>query len=185
MSKIIVGVDESPGSAGAIALGSRLAGITGATLALVNVFPYDTHPSRALNGEFEAYLRQDSLALLERLRDAHGDESFEVRAVPNPSPSHGLHQLAEDEDAGLIVVGSAHHGHAGRVFLGGTAERLLHGSPCPVAIAPVGYAVRSDREPAVVGCGYDGSVSAQHALEAARHMAAATGAHLRVPGANA
>ena len=180
MSKIIVGVDESQGSSDAIALASGLAGITGAKLTLVNVFPYDEHPSRALNREFEEYLRQDSQELLERLRSTNGDETVEVRAIPNPSPPHGLHKLAEKEDAGLIVVGSTHTGRAGRVLPGSTAERLLHGSPCPVAVATKGYAQRSGHEPAVIGCGYDGSKSAQRALEAARRVAAASGARLRV-----
>jgi len=180
MSKIIVGVDESQGSSDAIALASGLAGITGSKLMLVNVFPYDEHPSRALNREFEEYLRQDSHELLKRLRSTHGDETVEVNAIPNPSPAHGLHALAEKEDADLIVVGSTHTGRAGRVLPGSTAERLLHGSPCPVAMAPKGYAQRSGHEPAVIGCGYDGSKSAQRALQAARRLAAATGARLRV-----
>ena len=42
-------------------------------------------------------------------------------------------------DAGLIVVGSTGRGRAGRVLTGSTAERLLHGAPCPVALAPHGY----------------------------------------------
>ena len=58
MSKIIVGVDQSEGSNDAIALASSLAGITGAELMLVNVFPYDTRPSRALNAEFESVSAQ-------------------------------------------------------------------------------------------------------------------------------
>jgi nucleotide-binding universal stress UspA family protein len=180
MSKVIVAVDASQGASDAIALASKLAGITGSTLMLVNVFPYDLHPSRGSNREFEAYMRQDSIDLLERLRTAHGDESIEVKAIANPSPSHGLHELAEQEDAGLIVVGSTHTGRAGRVLPGSTAERLLHGSPCPVAVAPAGYAERSGAEPAIIGCGYDGSPSAQRALEAARRVARATGAQLRV-----
>jgi nucleotide-binding universal stress UspA family protein len=45
MSKIIVAVDESDGSRDALTLASALAGITGAALALVNVFPYDEHPA--------------------------------------------------------------------------------------------------------------------------------------------
>ena len=53
MSKIIVAVDESQGSSDAIALASTLAGITGSTLTLVNVFPYEPGPSRASNREFE------------------------------------------------------------------------------------------------------------------------------------
>ena len=91
MSKIIVAVDESQGSSDAIALASTLAGITGSTLTLVNVFPYDVGPSRASNREFEEYLRQDSRELLERLRDAHGDEAVELKPIANTSPAHGLH----------------------------------------------------------------------------------------------
>ena len=180
MSRIIVGVDESAGSADAITLASSLARMIGATVTLVNVFPYDATPSRAVNSTYEAYLRRDSLAMLERLRSEHGDESFDVEAIANPSAPHGLHALAEAADAGLIVVGSTHTGHAGRVLPGSTAERLLHGSPCPVAMAPKGYAERGARQPGIVGCGYDGSLSAQRALRAAHRIAAATGARLRV-----
>ena len=75
MGKIIVGVDESPSSVDAIALASSLAGMTGATLMLVNVFPYDTHPSRAINRDFEDYLRHDSTEMLERIYgQTQGDE---------------------------------------------------------------------------------------------------------------
>jgi nucleotide-binding universal stress UspA family protein len=180
MSKIIVGVDRSEGSKDAIALASSLAAITGGELMLVNVFPYDTHPSRALSREFENLLRADSQELLERLHRDLGDDTVGVRAVANPSPAHGLHDLAEREDASLIVVGSTHTGRAGRVLPGSTAERLLHGSPCPVAVTPKGYTQRSGDEPGIIGCGFDGSESAHHALRAAHRIAAATGARLRL-----
>jgi nucleotide-binding universal stress UspA family protein len=179
MSKVIVGVDESPGSADAIALASSLAGVTSATLMLVNVYPYDVNPNRALNYEFETYLHEDSVELLERLRKVHGDASVEIKAVPNPSSAHGLHVLAEELDAGLIVVGSTHTGRAGRVLPGSTAERLLHGSPCPVAVAPKHYAHDAGAEPGIVGSGFDGTPAAQQALETAQRLAAATGARLR------
>jgi nucleotide-binding universal stress UspA family protein len=177
MSKIIVGVDQSDGSNDAIALASSLAGITGAEVMLVNVFPYDIRPSRMLNAEFEAYLRQDSNELLERLL-GELDLVAETKAIANPSPARGLHELAEQEDAALIVVGSTHTGRAGRVLPGSTAERLLHGSPCPVAVAPKGYTPGA--EPGIVGCGFDASESAEQALQAAEQIAAATGARLRV-----
>ena len=180
MSKIIVGVDESQGSTDAIALASSLAGITGSELMLVNVFPYDRRPSRAVNRGFEEYLRRMSEALLEDQRSTLADATVEVRAIANTSPAHGLHKVAEKEDAGLVVVGSTHTGRAGRVLPGSTAERLLHGSPCPVAVAPKGYAQRSSDELAIIGCGYDASLSAAHALETAHRLAVATGARLRV-----
>ena len=179
MSKIIVGVDQSEGSNDAIALASRLAGMTGAELLLVNAYPYDTRPSRALNAEFKAYLRNDSQELLEHLR-SDLDRAAEVKSVADPSPAHALHALAEEEDAALIVVGSTHTGRAGRVLPGSTAERLLHGAPCPVAVAPKGYTGRSGDEPGIIGSGFDGSQSAQRALQAAQRIAAATGARLRV-----
>ena len=180
MSKVIVGVDESPGSADAIALASSLAGMTGATLMLVNVFPYDPHPSRAVNADFENFMREDSEALLERLRSAHGDDTAQVKAIAETSPPRALHELAEREDAGLIVVGSTHTGRAGRVMPGSTAERLLHGSPCPVAVAPKDYAHRTLGAAGIIGCGYDGTPAADGALAVAHRLAAATGARLRV-----
>jgi len=180
MTKIIVAVDESQGSTDAIVLATTLADITGSTLIFANVFPYDAAPGRASNLEYEAYLRHDSQELLERRRDAHGDETVELAAIANHSAAHGLHELAEQQDAALIVVGSTHTGRAGRVLPGSTAERLLHGAPCPVAVAPNGHAQRSDQAPAVIGCGYDGSASSRRALEEAGRLAAATGAQLRV-----
>jgi nucleotide-binding universal stress UspA family protein len=181
MGKIIVGVDRSHGSRDAVALASGLAGLTGSTLVLANVFPYDETPSRALNHEFEAYLRDDAKSILELLRVAiDAAIPVETRVIPNPSAPHGLHALAEEEDAGLIVVGSTHTGRLGRVLPGSTAERLLHGSPCPVAVAPKGYADRPAREPQGVGCGFDGSQSSQAALAAARRLAEATGSQLRL-----
>jgi nucleotide-binding universal stress UspA family protein len=179
MRKIIVGVDQSEGSHDAIALASSLAAIAGAELMLVNVFPYDTRPSRALNAEFETYLHEDSHELLERLSADLGG-AVEIKSIPDPSPAHGLHDLAEQQDAALIVVASTHTGRAGRVLPGSTGERLLHGSPCPVAIAPKGYTARASDQPGIVGCGYDGSHAAQRALQAAEQLAAATGARLRV-----
>jgi nucleotide-binding universal stress UspA family protein len=180
MSKIIVGVDESSGSADAIALASSLAGMTGATLMLVNVFPYDPHPSRAVNAAYEQELRADSKRLLERLRTAHGDDAVQVQAIADTSPARALHEIAGREDAGLIVVGSTHTGRAGRVLPGSTAERLLHGSPCPVAVAPKDYAHHAPAEPGIVGCGYDGTPAADGALAVAHQLAAASGARLRV-----
>jgi nucleotide-binding universal stress UspA family protein len=132
-----------------------------------------------MNAEFKAYLRNGSQELLEHLRSGL-DRAAEVKSVADPSPAHALHDLAAEEDASLIVVGSTHTGRAGRVLPGSTAERLLHGSPCPVAVAPKGYTQRSGDQPGIIGCGFDGSQSAHHALRTAQRIAAATGARLRL-----
>ena len=61
------------------------------------------------------------------------------RAVPCTSVTRGLQQVAEEEDALAIVVGPSHRGALGQVVPGSVGERLLHGAPCPVAVAPRGY----------------------------------------------
>ena len=94
---------------------------------------------------------------------AHG---LEVTAPPPARALRGprLQELAEREDAAAIVIGSSHRGDLGRVFAGTTAERLLHGAPCPVLVAPRGYAGGELRRIVV---GHDGGEEAQGALEVA------------------
>jgi nucleotide-binding universal stress UspA family protein len=65
---------------------------------------------------------------------------------------------------------------------GSTAERLLHGAPCPVAVVPEGHRAPRDGQPPQVGVAYDGSRESQAALHAATAIARALGAHLRVIG---
>lgn len=116
-----------------------------------------------------------------RLSDPlHDFSGLETRALPDPSPSRALQALAEELEAGLIVVGSSHTGHLGRVLPGSTAERLLHGSPCPVAVVPHGYRSASKGEPWVIACAWDGGPESEAALLAAEALAKELSASLRV-----
>jgi nucleotide-binding universal stress UspA family protein len=72
----------------------------------------------------------------EVLKDAPG--GIEFRSVASSSAAHGLHDLAEEVHAEVIVVGSGKAGPQHRLFAGSTAERLLAGSVCPIAVAPAG-----------------------------------------------
>jgi len=117
---------------------------------------------------------------ISRAREMLGDGvAVRTSALADPSAAHGLHALAEEEAAALVVVGSAHAGHVGRVFPGTVGERLLHGSPCPVAVVPRGYRDRSGGL-AAIGCAYDGSDEAKTALRAATEVARAVGGTLRI-----
>jgi nucleotide-binding universal stress UspA family protein len=64
----------------------------------------------------------------------------ETRVVVNPSTSEGLKQLAEQENAKLIVFGSDYRTAAGRIAPQKSTQALLDGGPIAVAIAPAGYA---------------------------------------------
>ena len=96
------------------------------------------------------------------------------------SAAHALQELAEQEDAGIIVVGSSHTGRLGRVLPGSTAERLLHGAPCPVAVVPLGYRAHATRSHPVVGCAYRPTEDGAAALGAAEELALALSGSLRV-----
>jgi nucleotide-binding universal stress UspA family protein len=90
----------------------------------------------------------------------------QARSVPG-----GLHDLAESADADLLVVG------AGR-----SSGRYVHGSPCPVAIAPRGFCEEADAGLRVIGVAYDGSPEATQALGRAESLALRAGAALRIIG---
>ena len=96
------------------------------------------------------------------------------RAPVAPSPARGLTELAESEDADLLVTGSSRHAEPGRIRPQRTAGRLLQGAPCAVAIAPGG--LRSEAADPPLGIAYDGSPEADAALHAGYDIASRTGA---------
>ena len=63
---------------------------------------------------------------------------------------------------------------------GSTAERLLHGASCPVAIVPHGYRAGRDVGIRTIGVGYDASHESWSALDAACELARGFGAAIRV-----
>jgi K+-sensing histidine kinase KdpD len=83
--------------------------------------------------------QRQAASILEAARDVVGDLPADFRTVVSTSPARGLAELAEEEGVEAVVVGSTHRGPVGRVMSGSTAERLLHGSGCPVAVALRGY----------------------------------------------
>jgi nucleotide-binding universal stress UspA family protein len=180
VSKIIVGVDGSDRSDDAFAFASSFARRTAAEIVLARAYPYDDEAGHLADSSRRHHLREDAQETLDRLR-ALADVSLEIttRTIADPSPSRALHTLAEREGAALVVIGSSHRGGLGRVFAGTTAERLLHGAPCPVAVAPRGMAAHGtsiDR----IAVGWDRSAEATAALTAAVAIARAVGAGLRV-----
>jgi nucleotide-binding universal stress UspA family protein len=94
------------------------------------------------------------------------------------SPARVLHRVAETERADLIVVGSSHHSAVGRVLVGDAAANTLHGSPCPVAVAPRG-AAEGQSALRTIGVGFDDRDEARRALELAAALARSCEASLR------
>lgn len=182
MTEILVGVDGSAGTQGALAFATRLAGATGAGLRLASAYSHEDRPSRASSPAYAVLLEHDTRAMLGRMAAALDVDGVPTDAIADPSPARALQSLAEQTGAALIVVGSTHRGPVGRVLPGSTAERLLHGSPCPVAIVPLGYETQADAPVTVVGVGYDGSEESDATLAAACAAARRFSASLRVVG---
>jgi nucleotide-binding universal stress UspA family protein len=131
--------------------------------------------SPAADAELAAALRGDALEVLQGL----GDEEVRREAVPGSSPAEGLHRLARQLEAQLVAVGVTHRAALGRLLVGGVADRLLHGAPCPVAVVPAGW---DGPGLATVGVGFDGRIESWVALRAAHELAVRMGAHLEVIG---
>jgi nucleotide-binding universal stress UspA family protein len=154
MAEVIVGIDGSERSEDALAFACRLGG---ATVTLAAAYPYEDWPTLATGPEYREFLREETVAILDRMRASLNGGDVTAHALADRSPARALHHLAEHEGAALIVVGSTHRGKLGRVMPGSTADRLLHGSPCPVAVVPRQYRTREPAPIRTVGVGYDGS----------------------------
>lgn len=56
------------------------------------------------------------------------------RVVRSGSPANEIIKVAEQVDAGLVVVASGGRGLSDRVLLGSTAQRVQQYAPCPVLV---------------------------------------------------
>jgi nucleotide-binding universal stress UspA family protein len=176
--RIVIGVDDREGGRDALALADTLARATAGTLVAVRAYPHEKHPSHPVVGGFEETLRADANAELQRILSEEGVAAQRV-VVGDSSIARALQHAAEEDDAGLLVVGSTHRGHVGRVLAGGVTASVLHHAPCPVAVAPRGFA-EDPRELKTIAVGFDGSNESQAALALATELAKAAGASLRV-----
>lgn len=175
-NRLVIGFDERPGGEDALALGHVLAEVTCAKPVVARVFPWPEYLmgpadlAKALETETE-----EPFALA---RDRLTGLQPETRAVADRSPARALEQLATEESATMIVVGSAHRGPVGRTLLGSVGLALLQGAPCSVAVAPKGFAKSGSMGLLRVGVAFDGSAEAWSALETGIGIAERTHAEL-------
>ena len=118
-------------------------------------------------------LRREAEKALEQAVRLIGDRA-RARFV-NGAETAALLQEIDRAAATLIALGSHGHRRVTEILIGGVAGELLHSAPCSVLVArPAGDA---EVFPRSIVVGLDGSVAAEHALDAAEHLAR----RLRVP----
>jgi nucleotide-binding universal stress UspA family protein len=175
MSKpILVGLDPLREDSAPLHLASALARATGAPLIAVASYLHDPISNAGSAGEVDRDLHDHASA---KLAELAGDSGARLVAARGSSPARVLHELAQEHEAALIVVGSTRRGPLGRLAPGSTAERLLDGASCPVAVATGELA--ADWQPRHIGVGYIDLEEGREALRAAAALALAANATLR------
>jgi len=177
---ILVGYDPDTVDPGPVQFAVAAARFTGARLVVGSVHADQDAVDLMGHGHVEAGLSEDVSEPLDALRGALSTEGVDVefRALPGTSPPRALHSTAEELQARLLVVGSTRRGSIGRLLPGSTADRLLHGAPCPVAVVPHGWQPKGGID--VIGVGYADTPEGHVALTEAFALARRAGAKLRV-----
>lgn len=175
---IISGYDGSDGARAALRFSKRLADALGADAVAANVYPLVPAilGKGATAGALHELRDEARVAAAKVLTDS-GVSGVEQIAYAAQSPAEGLHALADERRAALVVAGGTHRGAVGKVVMGSTAEKLLHGTPCPVAVVP---ADAEDRPITTIGVAFDARQESRGALLAAKDLAGRLGAELIV-----
>jgi nucleotide-binding universal stress UspA family protein len=177
---IIVAVDPRHEDDAPAALGRLFARLLRAPLVLAGAYPVDL-PVDSMFPEYARSIEHETEWALERVAERLHEPGVTIRTTALPvsgSPARVLQGLAEREEAQLLVIGSSARGAVGRAMPSAVTDRLLHGAPCPVAVAPPG-----DAEPdalCVVGAAFTDTPDGHAALEFAEAVASAADARVRV-----
>ncbi|HEX4669035.1 MAG TPA: universal stress protein [Solirubrobacterales bacterium] len=167
--KIIVSYDDTDNDRDALALG-RLLAFSGAELSLAYV-------RHSVGGALEEKEAEEMLA---RGAASVGAPDMPRHVVVNAGTSVGLTELAERENADVIVFGSEYRTAPGTVKPGIPAHKLLLGGPAAIAVAPAGLRSHPSVSVNTVGLIDAGDESAR---ETANSLATALGAAVGDPGA--
>jgi nucleotide-binding universal stress UspA family protein len=178
---VVVGVDGGESARDALRLARWAADTLGEPLVVAVVHPAPAVISSGrVDAEWIADRHRAAAAVLDDARTVLGDvPGVRYRTVGSSSAAHGLHDLAEELNARTIVVGSGRSAPKQRLFAGSTADRLLSGSMCPVAVAPAGLEVPAGGLGRIV-VAYVDTPDGRAALEKAAELARHTGTPLRL-----
>ena len=177
---ILVGYPTNRRAKAVLSLAGMLARSNGEDIVVCTAAPEPWVPGIAReDAGFRAYI--DDLvdnAQAQARDDMPKDVSVQFTTIHARSTPTGLLAAAEQHNASMIVVGSA-MGPVERVTVSSIADRLLHSSPLPVAIATRGFRAESGQVKRVT-LAFDGGEQGDVKVAAAEAVAAQFGAEFRL-----
>ncbi len=178
-AKVLVAHDLREGGDEALALGQLLAEAVGAKLAVAGVLALGAVPIG-----FEPAWRRKAEQVAAEVKHVAEAAGADPEAHVGGTPTRGLHTVATESQADLIVVGASHQSGLPKTPVSGDVGLgLLDGSPCAVAVAPRGYHVRPKAAITRIVVGCDGRDQTAPALAKAAELTAVTGADLTLVAA--
>ncbi|MFT3873338.1 MAG: universal stress protein [Nocardioides sp.] len=179
---IVVGYPPNRRGQAVLNLAAMLARTTGEDLVICSAVPAPWMPARfKVDAEYHAYLTEAAEDSLSQARaDLAPDIQAEFITHRTRSASAGLLEVAEERQASMIAVGSSTAGLFGHVTVSSVADRLLHSSPIPVALATRGFRCAPDAKVTRLTVSYGGSGEAGDLVAAVRDVAATEGVGVRL-----
>jgi nucleotide-binding universal stress UspA family protein len=137
---LVCAVDDSPAASEAVRVARRLSEGLGRDLVLAHVVARAPIPSTSAVQGGQAELarseRQRAAELLAGLAFEHGFGTDVERRVAFGSEAEAIAQLAGEEDAALVVIGTRRRGALRAAPAGSISLELVSASPVPVLVVP-------------------------------------------------
>ncbi|MBJ7356768.1 universal stress protein [Nocardioides sp.] len=136
---VVVGVDGTPGSAGALRYAVAEAARRGASLRLVHVLPVTAPvwPGVPMSGVGDSELRDVATSILEESVAAVRDLAPDLEVVTRLSAGSRSGAVVEaSEDAQLVVVGRETQHGVDRILVGAVTAAVAAHAHCGVAVVP-------------------------------------------------
>lgn len=177
---ILVGYDPGGSDRAPVEFGVAAARFTGAPLIVASVYSGAEAAGKFGHQIVDEDLETGTGESLEHLERELRSEGIrvETHGLQGTSAPKGLHNAAEEFDAGLLVIGSTDRGGLGRLLPGSTAQRLMHGAPCALAVVPHGWQPGGGLK--AIGVAFVDTPEGREALQGAHALARRAGAKLRV-----
>lgn len=179
---IVVGYPPNRKGKAALNLGALLSRSSGQDLVVCTVAPQPWLAGVVREDDaFQSQIDELTGGALDQARsELPSGVNATYTTVKARSASAGLLEAAEEHKASLIVVGSSAAGLFGRIQLSSVADRLLHSSHVPVALAPRGFRAGDTAKVDCITVAYTGTQQCDSLLRTALDLVTQLGTKMRL-----